>query len=118
MAVSPGTFVSPNLQKHCAEEMAYAKTDARTSAYMASPEQACSTSVYAALSPEPLRHAAERGGAHGTGFGAGLYLEGTSVAGPVPPGGDGLEYGYGPGAFDKASEEKLWEVSKKLVGVE
>jgi hypothetical protein len=47
-----------------------------------------------------------------------LYLEGTSIAGPAPPDADLIEYGYSQWAFNKENEENLWEVSKKLVGVE
>jgi hypothetical protein len=73
--------------------------------YFASPEQGASTSVYGAISKEI------------EGRGA-LYLEGTSIAGPSPPDADLVEYGYGEWAFNKENEEKLWELSKEMVGVE
>ncbi|KAI1466047.1 short-chain dehydrogenase [Daldinia caldariorum] len=37
---------------------------------------------------------------------------------PVPKDGDMAEYGYGEWAFDREKEERLWWVSKKMVGVE
>ncbi|KAI0851283.1 short-chain dehydrogenase [Daldinia vernicosa] len=104
-SLNPGSFVSPNLQKFCQEEMKAAKSDERVMKYFVSLEQACATSVYAAVSKE----------LEGKG---GLYLEGVSVAGPAPADGDAIEYGYGEWAFDGEKEEKLWEVSKGLVGVE
>ncbi|KAI8963717.1 short-chain dehydrogenase [Daldinia sp. FL1419] len=104
-SLNPGSFVSPNLQKFCREEMEAAKSDERLTKYFVSLEQACATSVYAAVSKE----------LEGKG---GLYLEGASIAGPVPADSDAIEYGYGEWAFDREKEEKLWEVSKELVGVE
>lgn len=104
-SVSPGSFESPNLQRHSREEMAAAVGNPRLQKYFYNLEQACATSVYGAVSAE----------LEGRG---GLYLEGASVAGPIPEGGDVVEYGYGPRAFDREKEEKLWELSKKMVGVE
>ncbi|RYP91074.1 hypothetical protein DL770_002819 [Monosporascus sp. CRB-9-2] len=104
-SLSPGSFVSPNLQKHVQDEMEAAIADPRMAKYLASIEQACATSVYGAVSRE----------LEGKG---GLYLEGACVAGPVPPDADRIEYGYAEWAFDRESEEKLWEVSKKMVGVD
>ncbi|RYP43624.1 hypothetical protein DL768_009823 [Monosporascus sp. mg162] len=102
-SLSPGSFVSPNLQKHCQDEMKAAKADARLAKYLASVEQGCATSVYGAVSRE----------LEGKG---GLYLEGACVAGPVPPGSDQIEYGYGEWAFDREKEEKLWELIRDLAG--
>ena len=80
--------------------------DERMQKYMISLEQACATSIYGAVSKE----------LEGNG---GLYLEGASVAvHPCPPDGDGAEYGYGSRAFDQEKEEKLWDLSKTMVGVE
>ncbi|KAI1418698.1 NAD(P)-binding protein [Hypoxylon sp. FL1857] len=104
-SLNPGSFVSPNLQKFCQDEMEATKSDKRMMKYFVNLEQACATSVYAAVSKD----------LEGKG---GLYLEGAAVAGPVPPDGDAIEYGYGEWAFDREKEERLWEVSKKLVGVE
>ncbi|KAI1107091.1 short-chain dehydrogenase [Jackrogersella minutella] len=104
-SLSPGSFPSPNLQKYVVDDMAAATVDARMSKYFTNVEQGCATSVYAAISKD----------LEGKG---GLYLEGASIAGPVPEGFDRVEYGYGEWAFNKENEEKLWEVSKKLVGVE
>ncbi|KAL7622953.1 hypothetical protein AAE478_006632 [Parahypoxylon ruwenzoriense] len=104
-SLDPGSFVSPNLQKHCGDEMEAAKSNERMMKYFVSLEQGCATSVYAAVSKE----------LEGRG---GLYLEGASIAGPVPPDGDVIEYGYGEWAFDREKEERLWEISKKLVGAE
>ncbi|KAI1778287.1 short-chain dehydrogenase [Hypoxylon cercidicola] len=104
-SLDPGSFESPNLQKHCAEEMAAARRDARVAAYFVSLQQGCATSVYAAVSRE----------IEGRGR---LYLEGAAVAGPVPADGDVIEYGYGAWAFDPEKEERLWAVSKEMVGVE
>ncbi|KAI0108531.1 short-chain dehydrogenase [Daldinia grandis] len=104
-SLNPGSFVSPNLQKFCQEEMKAAKGNERITKYFVSLEQACATSVYAAASKE----------LEGKG---GLYLEGASVAGPAPADGSAVEYGYGEWAFDREKEERLWEVSKGLVGVE
>jgi hypothetical protein len=73
--------------------------------YFGSPEQAASTSVYGAVSKEV------------EGRGA-LYLEGTSIAGPALSDTEQVDYGHSKWAFNKKNEEKLWEVSKKLVGVE
>lgn len=101
-SLNPGSFASPNLQKFCREEMKAAKSNERITKYFVSLEQACATSVYAAISKE----------VEGKG---GLYLEGASVAGPAPADGDAIEYGYGEWAFDGEKEEKLWEVSKGLV---
>ncbi|KAI1662619.1 short-chain dehydrogenase [Daldinia decipiens] len=104
-SLNPGCFVSPNLQKFCQEEMKAAKSNERIMKYFVSLEQACATCVYAAISKE----------LEGKG---GLYLEGASVAGPAPADDDVIEFGYGDWAFDREKEEKLWEVSKGLVGVE
>ncbi|KAI1389816.1 short-chain dehydrogenase [Hypoxylon trugodes] len=104
-SLNPGSFVSPNLQKFCQEEMEETKSDERKMKYFVNIQQACATSIYAAVSKDL------------EGRGA-LYLEGASVAGPVPPDGDVIEYGYGEWAYDREKEEKLWEISKKLVGVE
>lgn len=74
--------------------------------YLTSLEQACATTVYAAVS----RELEGRGG---------LYLEGASVAiHPCPDDSDAMEYGYASWAFDPAKEEELWELSKRLVNVE
>ncbi|OTA96397.1 hypothetical protein M434DRAFT_392836 [Hypoxylon sp. CO27-5] len=104
-SLNPGSFASPNLQKFCQDEMEATKNNERMQKYFVNLEQACATSVYAAVSKD----------LEGKG---GLYLEGASIAGPVPPGGDVIEYGYGKWAFDPEKEERLWEISKKLVGVE
>lgn len=105
LSLSPGSFSSPNLQKFCQDEMAAAEIDFRMSKYFTNVQQGCATSVYAAVSKD----------LEGRG---GLYLEGASVAGPVTGDCDRVEYGYGEWAFDQEQEERLWEVSKKLVGVE
>ncbi|XXH03580.1 hypothetical protein Hte_009985 [Hypoxylon texense] len=105
LSLNPGSFESPNLQKFCAEEMAGARADARMAKYFVDLRQACATSVYGAVSREL------------EGRGA-LYLEGAAVAGPAPADGDVIEYGYGAWAFDREKEERLWEVSKEMVGVE
>ncbi|KAI1380843.1 short-chain dehydrogenase [Hypoxylon crocopeplum] len=104
-SLNPGSFVSPNLQKFCEEEMEAAKGNERMAKYFVNLEQGCATSIYAALSKD----------LEGRG---GLYLEGASVSGPAPADGDVVEYGYGEWAFDHEKEERLWEISKKLVGVE
>ena len=105
-SVHPGSFESPNLQKHSQKEMQAARDDQRMQRYFTNLEQACATSVYGAVS----RELEGRGG---------LYLEGASVAvHPCPPDGHGFEYGYASWAFDEAGEKKLWELSKTMVGVE
>ncbi|KAI0134658.1 hypothetical protein BJ170DRAFT_729845 [Xylariales sp. AK1849] len=104
-SVSPGSCVSPNLQKFCQDEMAAAKDNERFQKYFTDIEQVCATNIYGAVSKE----------IEGKG---GLYLEGASIAGPCPPDGDDVEYGYGSWAFDKEQEERLWEMSKKMIGVE
>ncbi|KAI5927023.1 short-chain dehydrogenase [Camillea tinctor] len=104
-SLSPGSFFSPNLQKYCQDEVEAAKDNERMMKYFVNYEQACATSIYGALSKD----------LEGRG---GLYLEGASVAGPVPADSDIIEYGYSTWAFDREKEEKLWEVSKKMVGVE
>lgn len=102
----PGSFVSPNLQKHSEAEMDAAMKDPRVVKYLTSMEQACATSVYGAVSKE----------LEGRG---GLYLEGASVSAmEAPEGADAVEYGYAAWAFDREKEQKLWEVSKDMVGVE
>ncbi|KAK8877354.1 WW domain-containing oxidoreductase [Apiospora arundinis] len=105
-AVHPGSFVSPNLQKHSAAEMAAAHADPRFRKIFADVQQGCATSVYAAVSAA----------LEGRG---GLYLEGCSEAGPSPSG-DGMEnavdYGHGNWAFDEALEKRLWERSLEWVG--
>ena len=103
-SVHPGAFKSPNLQLHSTAEMDVVMKDQRMQKYLTSLEQACATSVYGAVSKE----------LEGNG---GLYLEGASVAvHPCPPDGDGAEYGYGSWAFDQEKEEKLWDLSKTMVG--
>lgn len=105
-SVHPGGFASPNLQKHSEEEMKAFMGDLRMQKYLTSLEQACATSVYGAVSSE----------LEGKG---GLYLEGASVTvHPCPADGDGAEYGYGSWAFDQEKENALWELSKKMAGVE
>jgi hypothetical protein len=80
--------------------------DDRTRRYMCSLQQACATSVYGAVSPT----------LEGKGP---YYLEGASISSSVtPPDGDAIEYGFAAWAFDQANEERLWEMSQKLVGVE
>jgi NAD(P)-dependent dehydrogenase (short-subunit alcohol dehydrogenase family) len=106
LALNPGSFASPNLQKHCFDELAgVLATSERLHRYLYSTPQGAVTSVYAAVSAE----------LEGRG---GLYLEGASVVGPCPEDGDIFEFGYGSWAFDKEKEEQLWEMSKKMVGVE
>jgi len=81
------------------------RTTPQVAKYFQSTEQGASTGVYGAVSKE----------LEGRG---GLYLEGTSVVtGPALPDANAIDYGYAPFAFDKESEEKLWELSKKMVGV-
>ena len=104
-SVHPGSFLSPNLQKHSQQEMEAISKDPRIQKYFTSLEQACATSVYGAISSE-----LERKG--------GLYLEGASIVEhPCPPDGDGVEYGYANWAFDEGKENALWELSKTMVGV-
>ncbi|KAI1327356.1 NAD(P)-binding protein [Xylariaceae sp. FL0255] len=105
LSASPGSFYSPNLQKYTMEAVEAALKDPRMSKYFGNLEQGASTSLFGAVSKDL------------EGRGA-LYLEGTSIAGPVPADGDIIEYGYGTWAFDKEKEEKLWDVSKTMVGVE
>lgn len=105
-SVHPGSFVSPNLQKYSQTEMNAVMQDARVQKYLTNLEQACATSVYGAVSNE----------LEGRG---GLYLEGASVSAvEVPPNSDAIEYGYAPWAHDQAKEEKLWELTKKMVNVQ
>ncbi|RYP76856.1 hypothetical protein DL769_003542 [Monosporascus sp. CRB-8-3] len=105
-SVHPGAFKSPNLQKHSEAEMEAVMQDPRMQKYFTTVEQACATSVYGAVSKE----------LEGKG---GLYLEGASMSvHPCPPDGDGIEYGYASWAFDKEGEERLWALSKTMVGVE
>jgi NAD(P)-dependent dehydrogenase (short-subunit alcohol dehydrogenase family) len=104
-SVHPGAFESPNLQKHSAAEMEALRKDERTRLYMCSLQQACATSVYGAVSPT----------LEGRGP---FYLEGASISTSVAPqDGEAVEYGYAAWAFDQASEERLWKVSKELVGM-
>jgi hypothetical protein len=130
-SVSPGVSRSPNLQKHCQDRIDQALADERSECHLLLPrhnsirimanlrtfttlqvsktfqstEQGASTSVYGAVSKD----------LEGRG---GLYLEGTSVVtGPPVTDPTSIEYGYAAFAFDKESEEKLWELSKKMVGV-
>ncbi|KAI1327910.1 short-chain dehydrogenase [Xylariaceae sp. FL0255] len=106
-SVHPGSFISPNLQKHSSAEMDAVAKDEKFARYMSSTEQACATTVYGAVSAE----------LEGKG---GRYLEGASTTVmPVPKDTDGLfEYGYAEWAFDQEKEEKLWEISKEMVGVQ
>ena len=105
-SVHPGAFTSPNLQKYSQEEVKVFLGDPRLQKYLTSLEQACATSVFGAVS----------GDLEGKG---GLYLEGASVTvHPCPADGDGAEYGYGSWAFDQENENALWELSKKMAGVE
>lgn len=105
-SLHPGGFLSPNLQKYSKAEIDAVMQDELFKKYATNLEQACATSVYGAVSSE----------IEGRG---GLYLEGASVAEhPVPAGAHQLEYGYGSWAFDKENEEKLWELSKIMVGVQ
>lgn len=104
-SVHPGSFYSPNLQKHSEADMAVAMQNPRMEKYLTNLEQACATSVYGAISSE----------LEGRG---GLYLEGASVSSAVPAEGDAIEYGYAPWAHDQEKEEKLWELSKAMVGLE
>ena len=106
-AVHSGAFESPNLQKHSKEEMdTLIKEDKRMQKYLSNFEQACATSIYAAVSVE----------LEGKG---GLYLEGASIVEhPCPSSANELEYGYASWAFDQTKEEALWKLSKIMVGVE
>ena len=78
-SVHPGSFYSPNLQKHSEADMAAAMQNPRMERYLTNLEQACATSVYGAVSLE----------LEGRG---GLYLEGASVSSAVPEDGDAIEY--------------------------
>ncbi|KAI8626946.1 short-chain dehydrogenase [Xylariaceae sp. FL1651] len=105
-SVHPGSFVSPNLQKHSEAEMEAVAHDEKFKRYISSTEQACATTVYGAVSRE----------LEGKG---GLYLEGASTAIlPIPEDAGLFDYGYAEWAFDQEKEEKLWELSKKMVKVE
>jgi NAD(P)-dependent dehydrogenase (short-subunit alcohol dehydrogenase family) len=105
-SVHPGAFESENLQKHSAAEMAAMQGSERTRLYMCSLQQACATSVFGAISKT----------LEGKGP---FYLEGASISNSaVPEDADTIEYGYAAWAFDQASEEQLWKLTKELVKVE
>ncbi|KAH7025147.1 uncharacterized protein B0I36DRAFT_251281 [Microdochium trichocladiopsis] len=118
-SATPGSFVSPNLQQHCTpEELSGWKSDPRLAVSYYNYEQACATAVYGALAQEPINFVKAQNRGKGEAS-TGLYLEGSAVAGPVPKDAvDLLEYGHAEWAFDADKEAKLWNLSKKLVGVE
>lgn len=66
-SVHPGAFVSPNLQTHSSAEVEAMLSDKQTSLYVCNLEQACATSVYAAVA----RTLEGRGP---------FYLEGASIS--------------------------------------
>ncbi|KAI1334402.1 short-chain dehydrogenase [Xylariaceae sp. FL0016] len=102
-SLMPGGWVSPNLQKHSEEFVAMLKNP-DLMRFMYSPEQGAATPVYAAISRE----------LEGKG---GFYLEGAGIAGPAPKNATLADYGYDYDVGQcREDEERLWEVTKGLVG--
>ncbi|KAH7025917.1 uncharacterized protein B0I36DRAFT_375897 [Microdochium trichocladiopsis] len=118
-SAASGSFVSPNLNQHStAEEQSSWTSNPRLVVSLYSFEQACATVVYGAVAQEPVDFV--KGQDRGKGEAStGLYLEGSAVAGPLPKDAvDFFEHGHTPWEFDADKEAKLWDLSKKLVGVE
>jgi hypothetical protein len=95
--------IATGLQVHVPELMEMLK-DPAVAAYMKSPEQGASTTVWAAI------------GAEWRGEG-GKYLEDVGVAKEWDPASGMVGLGYAKTAYQPEGEEKLWRVSCKLVGV-
>lgn len=98
----PGGIAS-GLQVHVPEIMEMLK-DPAVAAYMKSPEQGASTTVWAAIGSEWR----DKGG---------KYLEDLAVAQPWNPEHGMVGLGYAETAYQPELEEKLWRVSCDLVGV-
>ncbi|KIE03664.1 short-chain dehydrogenase, partial [Metarhizium majus ARSEF 297] len=81
------------------------KSDERVSTQMLNPPQGAATSVWAAVAPVW----------EGKG---GKYLTNCSIASNAAGNPEVLDPGAAPHAYDVQAEDRLWELSAKLVGVE
>ncbi|KAH7358314.1 WW domain-containing oxidoreductase [Plectosphaerella cucumerina] len=106
LSLHPG-IIQTGLSRHLPEEVlaSFATNEALLKS-MKNPAQGAATTVYAALSKEW----------EGRG---GRYLSNLAEATAVDPAAGGLpsEPHYFPWAYDRETEEKLWDASCKLVGV-
>ena len=105
-AVHPGG-IHTGLQKHIPEEewraLGWIDAQGNVSPLFKTPEQGASTSIWAAVGPQ----------LDGVG---GLYLEDCQQSAPFDPARPYV--GYMPYALDLQHAERLWTVSKDLVGAE
>lgn len=102
LSLMPGG-IATGLQVHV-PEMAAMMADPQVAAYMKSPEQGASTTVWAAIGSEWRNK-------------GGKYLEDLAVAKPWDPAAGMIALGYAETAYQPESEDKLWKVSCDLVGV-
>ncbi|KAI1179020.1 putative short-chain dehydrogenase [Nemania sp. FL0916] len=105
VSVHPGGILTNLAQYLTQKEISYFVDDEDQKKMMKNAEQGAATQVWAAVAPVW----------EGTG---GKYLEDCRVAEKSSGDKRGGDSGYGEHAYDKESEERLWEVSAKMAGVE
>jgi NAD(P)-dependent dehydrogenase (short-subunit alcohol dehydrogenase family) len=110
-SLNPGGIHS-GLQKYSSNLAAWLRNNEAMARYMKSPEQGCATTVMAAVG----RELEGRGG---------VYLDNCAICPPIREGWDEdtnrskvQEAGYASWVYDQEKEEKLWELSKELIGVD
>ncbi|OBU00532.1 hypothetical protein VE01_01049 [Pseudogymnoascus verrucosus] len=104
LSLHPGTIFT-GLVRHLDKQMLAILSSDQFKAIMKSPEQGAATTVFAAVAQEL------------EGKGA-LYLENCMVAEPLKPEPGMLDPGYAVHAFDEEKEERLWNESLKMVGLD
>ncbi|KAF2802285.1 putative short-chain dehydrogenase [Mytilinidion resinicola] len=105
VAVHPGGALTALHQNVPAEMIAAWGADPNMMASMMAPDQGAATTTWAAVA----------GVWEGKG---GKYLSECGVGGPAKDLGSVLDPGYGPYAFDREGEERLWDVSCEMARVE
>ncbi|EQL01039.1 hypothetical protein G6O67_000970 [Ophiocordyceps sinensis] len=103
-SVQPGA-VQTELMRHMSEAEIKDHQDDYLRSIMKNPEQGAATSVWAATAAA----------LEGKG---GKYLENCQIIGPYEPSNGQFSPGYAPYAYDVDKAKKLWEMSRKLVGLQ
>ncbi|KAF2483394.1 hypothetical protein BDY17DRAFT_339316 [Neohortaea acidophila] len=106
VSVHPGGILT-DLPRHLSQEDLAALGVGDSMAHIfKNPSQGAATTVWAAVSP------------HFEGKNGGRYLEDVGESSPAQEGTVMGDPGYEPHAYDKKSEEMLWKISCKVVGVQ
>ena len=106
LSLHPGVIMATELSRHLTPEMlaSFASEDGYWEKYGKSVEQGAATTAWAAVEPK----LEGKGGVYLADVGeASPATENEAIGGP----------GYAAFAYDEEAEEKLWELSNKLVGI-